>query len=84
MAGEGFEAGAEVGEGGEDDGGKSGFGVGARAGDSAAMLTSKETRRRRAENLADAGFAMECVEFGLNNVGSEIETAVTNKGRKCM
>lgn len=83
---EGFEAGE--GKGGEDDGGKSGVGVG--AGDSAAvaavaaMLTSKETRRIRTENLADAGFAMECVEFGLNNVGSEIETAVTNKGRKCM
>lgn len=80
---EGFEAGE--GKGGEDDGGKSGVGVG--AGDSAAvaaMLTSKDTRRIRTENLADAGFAMECVEFGLNNVGSEIENAVTNKGRKCM
>jgi len=43
------------------------------------MLTNKERRRRRAENFAAAGFAIEGIEFGLKNVGSEIENATTKK-----
>jgi len=61
-------------------------GGGAGAGDSAveAMLTKKERRRRRAENAAGAGFAIEGIEYGLKNVGSDIESVkVFERSRNC-
>lgn len=38
------------------------------------MLTKKERRRRRAENAAGEGLAIEGIEFGLKNVGSDNES----------